>query len=115
MGDFQLYPQRRIFGVQLIPVRRFIGVDRAAGRRKLPQPLAIRGSCLSLKSAASIGRPCARFPVSSVKDKEGYMAGTLRLKFEDKGAGLVAGCAWVTWAGEDITPDCATYSELDCR
>jgi hypothetical protein len=35
------------------------------------------------------------------------------LKFEDKGAGLVAGAAWVMAAGIEITPDCATYSELD--
>lgn len=39
----------------------------------------------------------------------------LRLKFEDKGAGLVAGAAWVTCGGVELTPDCATYSELDCH
>ena len=42
------------------------------------------------------------------------MAGRrLKLKFEDKGAGLVAGAAWVTVHGDEITPDCATFSELD--
>lgn len=42
-------------------------------------------------------------------------AGWLKLKFEDKGAGLSCGCAWVMGAGVEITPDCATYSELECR
>ena len=42
-------------------------------------------------------------------------AGYLRLKFEDKGAGLVCGAAWVVAGGVEITPDCATYSELDAR
>ena len=42
-------------------------------------------------------------------------AGRLKLKFEEKGAGLVCGCAWVMGAGVEITPDCATYSELECR
>lgn len=37
----------------------------------------------------------------------------LKLKFEDKGAGLVAGCAWITCEGVEISPDCATYGELD--
>lgn len=37
----------------------------------------------------------------------------LKLKFEDKGAGMVAGCAWITFAGKLITPDCATFGELD--
>jgi hypothetical protein len=42
-------------------------------------------------------------------------AGWLKLKFEDKGANLSSGCAWVVGAGVEITPDCATYSELECR
>jgi prophage maintenance system killer protein len=42
-------------------------------------------------------------------------AGRLRLKFEDKEAALVAGCAWVVCNGIEITADCATYSELNCR
>jgi hypothetical protein len=42
-------------------------------------------------------------------------AGYLKLKFLEKGGGLVCGAAWVTAAGLEITPDCATYSELDAR
>lgn len=41
--------------------------------------------------------------------------GWLQLKFEDKGAGLVAGAAWVVGGGRELTPDCATYGELDRR
>ncbi len=37
----------------------------------------------------------------------------LKLKFEDNGAGLVAGCAWVTCKGKEITQDCASFGELD--
>lgn len=42
-------------------------------------------------------------------------AGWLQLKFEDKGASLVAGAAWVVSGNHEITPDCAGYAELDCR
>lgn len=42
-------------------------------------------------------------------------AGWLQLKFQDRGGGLVRGAAWVVASGQEITPDCATYSELDCR
>ncbi len=42
------------------------------------------------------------------------MAGRrLTLKFEDRRAGRVAGAAWITVGGHEITPDCATYTELD--
>jgi hypothetical protein len=41
--------------------------------------------------------------------------GWLRLKFVDKGAGLVNGAAWVVSGSHEIIPDCATFSELDCR
>lgn len=37
----------------------------------------------------------------------------LKLKFEDKGAGATAGSAWITVNGVEISPDCATYGELD--
>jgi hypothetical protein len=37
------------------------------------------------------------------------------LKFQDKADGLVCGAAWVVGGGHEITPDCATYSELDRR
>lgn len=41
--------------------------------------------------------------------------GWLGLKFEGKGAGFVAGAAWVMGNGQELTPDCASYGELDCR
>ena len=42
------------------------------------------------------------------------MAGRrLKLKFEDNGPGLVCGAAWVVVKGEEITPDCGTFTELD--
>jgi hypothetical protein len=37
----------------------------------------------------------------------------LRLKFEHRGAGLVAGAAWVVCGDLELTPDCATISELE--
>ncbi|WP_426051796.1 hypothetical protein [Brevundimonas sp. SL161] len=42
-------------------------------------------------------------------------AGWLKLKFEEKGAGLVRGAAWVVADGHEVTSDCATFSELECR
>jgi hypothetical protein len=39
----------------------------------------------------------------------------LQLKFEDKGAGLVAGAAWVVYGDTEVTPDCASFRELECR
>jgi hypothetical protein len=42
-------------------------------------------------------------------------AGWLQLKFQDKSVGLVCGAAWVVADGREITPNCGTYSELDCR
>lgn len=41
--------------------------------------------------------------------------GWLQLKFLDKGAGLICGAAWVVSGNHEITPNCATYSELDRR